>query len=299
MLGTIQKASNVLDLFTNDKHEWGVTEIAVRFGEPKSTVHELLSSLAQIGWLARTDRGRYRLGRRLLTYSGVLLKVPQYGEEARKQLQGLVARFGNSAYLGLLDQSDVVVADGIEAMDSQEHLVSYIGARVPAHSSAFGKVLLAYQPWEAVQEAFQKSGMPAFTSSTITDLDRLKTELDEIREVGYGISMNERSADRTSIAAPVRDQSGQEVAAIGILIDSAHFEPLREASVSAVIAAAKAISTSLGYRPQATPPTEPVVAAEPEMTDAPAEVMSAEDVEPTADTMVEDSTSGLSSPSSN
>ena len=253
MLGTIQKASDVLDLFTNDKHEWGVTEIAVRFGEPKSTVHELLSSLAQIGWLARTDRGRYRLGRRLLTYSGVLLKVPQYGEEARKQLQLLVARFGNTAYLGLLDQFDVVAADGIESVDSQEHLLSYVGARIPAHSTAFGKALLAFMPWETVEAAVNKSGLPAFTSSTITDLERLKTELDEVRKNGYAISMNERATDRTSIAAPVRDQSGREVAAIGILMDSAHFAPLREESISAVIAAATALSTSLGYRPQTAP----------------------------------------------
>ena len=261
MLGTIQKASDVLDLFTNDKHEWGVTEIAVRFGEPKSTVHELLSSLAQIGWLARTDRGRYRLGRRLLTYSGVLLKVPQYGEEARKQLQGLVARFGNSAYLGLLDQFDMVAADGVEAADSQEHLLSYVGTRIPAYSSALGKALLAYLPWEEVKTGLSKDGFQAFTSSTITNLDALKTELEEVRTNGYAISMNERSSNRTSIAAPVRDQAGREVAAIGILMDSAHFAPLREESVSAVIAAAKALSTSLGYRPQPMPVAEPPLPA--------------------------------------
>lgn len=250
MLGTIQKASDVLDLFTSDKHEWGVTEIAVRFGEPKSTVHELLSSLAQIGWLSRTDRGRYRLGRRFLTYSGVLLKVPQYGEEARRQLQGLVARFGNSAYLALLDQFDVVIADSIEAIDTQAHSPSYVGVRIPAHSNSFGQVLLAYVPWDAVSAEVNKNGLQAFTANTITSIDQLQSELAGIRESGYAISVNERAANRTNVAAPVRDQAGEVVASIGVVMDSAAFEPVRDEVVSAVTAAARALSTSLGYQPK-------------------------------------------------
>ena len=73
MLQTIQKASEVLALFDREHTEWGVREAAEQLNTAKSSVHDLMSSLAQVGFLQKTDDGRYRLGWRLVTMSETLL----------------------------------------------------------------------------------------------------------------------------------------------------------------------------------------------------------------------------------
>lgn len=78
LLNTISRAGNVLALFTAEHPEWGVRETATELGMPRSNAHMLMSSLTDIGLFARTSDLRYRLGWRLLTLSGCLLRAPTW-----------------------------------------------------------------------------------------------------------------------------------------------------------------------------------------------------------------------------
>ena len=214
MLGTIQKADHVISLFTEEKPEWGVTEIANLLNEPKSTVHELLSSLAQLGWLARTDKGRYRLGAIFFTYSRIALKVLPFRDEAHRTLQALADRFGEIAQMGILAGEELVYADAAHGPMRANQTVTSVGAFFPAYAFAMGKVLLSHAPWEKVHETFVKRGLVAFTPDTITKLDQLKIELDQIHQQGYAVSQSEFMREWSAVAAPVYDRSGKVIAAI-------------------------------------------------------------------------------------
>ena len=83
MLGTLARAGAVLDLFTTDEPEWGVTATAQRLGIGKSLAHDVLASLAGIGLLQRVGHGRYRLGWRTVTLASVLLRTSELKVHAR------------------------------------------------------------------------------------------------------------------------------------------------------------------------------------------------------------------------
>jgi DNA-binding IclR family transcriptional regulator len=247
MLGTIQKASDVLDLFTEEKPEWGVTEIATLTSEPKSTVHELLASLAQIGWLSRTDRGRYRLGLRLLSFSRAALSTFPFRDEARRRLQDLADRFNEISGFSILDGFEVVNIEGARAHFRREQALAPIGMRVPASHTAFGKVLLAHKPWDWVQAECQKQGLRAITPNSVTHVEHLKNELEQIRQNGHAVCVGEWVLEWSDVAAPVRDRNGTVFASLGFTIPTSRFPSVHESVVAAVLEEANALSRSMNY----------------------------------------------------
>lgn len=251
MLGTIQKANHVISLFTEEKPEWGVTEIANLLSEPKSTVHELLSSLAQLGWLARTDKGRYRLGSIFFTYSRIALNVLPFKEEAHRTLQVLADRFGEMAQIGILANDELMCADAAYGPMRGNQAITSIGAYFPAYAFAMGKVLLAHSSWEKVHNKFEKRGLVAFTPNTITKLDQLKTELDQIRQQGYAVSQSEYMREWSAVAAPVYDRSGKVIAAISTGLAAPRYPMLSNELIAAILSAANDLSKNLGFVPSA------------------------------------------------
>lgn len=176
---------------------------------PKSSAHALLATLAQIGFLKRTREGRYRLGWRILALSQVLLSTSSWREEARRAMEELVARFGETTHLAVLECGRVVYVEKLEGTRAVRVVNTGVGVELPAHCSAVGKVLLAFRPWEEVERIMAERGMPAFTPNTITTLDELKTELQAVRERGYAYDIEEVVPELCCVAAPIRDHTGR------------------------------------------------------------------------------------------
>jgi DNA-binding IclR family transcriptional regulator len=256
MLGTIQKASHVLSLFTEAKSEWGVTEIAQLLNEPKSTVHELLSSLAQLGWLARTDKGRYRLGSAFFGYSLTALRTWPHRDDIHRVLQGLAERFGEMAQVGVLVNGEVLSVDIVIGPNRAGQLPTPVGAIFPAHALATGKVLLAHEPWDKVHEHLSRRGLNAYTQNTVTQFDQLQTELAQVQQQGYAISQSEFMRDWSAVAAPIRGKNGV-IASVSTLVSASRFPMLSNELLAAVISAANTLSKTFGYEPA------PVVQANP------------------------------------
>ena len=108
MLGTFEKARSVLDLYTTEHPEWGVTEAARQLGMPTSSTHVLLSSLAHMGLLHRTVAGRYRLGFKLLALSQVLLANTPWREVAQEEMRELFHQYGETVSLSAFDGGQIV-----------------------------------------------------------------------------------------------------------------------------------------------------------------------------------------------
>jgi DNA-binding IclR family transcriptional regulator len=92
MLGTLKRAGAVLDLFTPEEPEWGVTAMALRLGIGKSLAHDVLASLTAIGLLQRVGHGRYRLGWRTVALASVLLRTSELKAQARPVVRDLAER---------------------------------------------------------------------------------------------------------------------------------------------------------------------------------------------------------------
>jgi DNA-binding IclR family transcriptional regulator len=124
-----------------------------------------------------------------------------------------------------------------------------IGGRAPLHCTANGKVLLAFQPNEVIEEAL-RAPRARYTENTIVDPAVLRSQLAEIRQAGYCIEREEFIADIRGIAAPVFDFNGTVIAAIAVVGPSARItEGQIEALVPLTLRTAESISRSLGHKP--------------------------------------------------
>lgn len=247
MLQTIEKASEVLALFDREHAEWGVREVAEALGLAKSSAHDLLASLEQVGLLGKNAEGRYRLGWRLVTLSETLLATTELRREARPIMEDLAEQYRETIHLAVLDDTKVVYVDKLEGKQAVRVELTSLGTRLYAHCSALGKVLLAYQPEENVKRIIKAEGLPRFTANTITDAAELEQMLAKVRKQGYATDQEEILSDLCCIGAPIYNHLGQVLAAISLSIPAYRFQRAQIEFRKAVMRTGNLISERLGY----------------------------------------------------
>jgi DNA-binding IclR family transcriptional regulator len=247
MLQTIQKAGELLALFDREHTEWGVREVAAKLKMAKSSTHDLMASLAKLGFLNKTDDNRYRLGWRLVTLSETLLATTELRKEAHPILEELASLYQETIHLAILDDTQAVYVDKLEGRQAVRVELTSLGARLYAHCSALGKVLLAYSEEDEVKRIIQTAGLPRFTDNTITNEEDLLQNLAKIRKQGFAYDLEEILPDLCCVAAPIYDYSGNVIAAISMSIPAFRFRRSQTEYRDAVIRAGRAISKHLGY----------------------------------------------------
>lgn len=247
MLQTIQKAGELLTLYDREHTEWGVREVAAKLKIAKSSAHDLMSSLAKLGFLNKTEDNRYRLGWRLVTLSETLLATTELRKEAHPVMEDLAAQYQETIHLAVLDDTQAVYVDKLEGRQAVRVELTSLGARLYAHCSALGKVLMAYQEEAEVKRIIQVAGLPRFTDHTITDADELLLNLTKIRKQGFAYDLEEILPDLCCVAAPIYEYSGNVIAAISMSIPAFRFRRSQTEFRDGVVRAARKISKRLGY----------------------------------------------------
>lgn len=257
----VDRLGALLALYSFERPEWGVTEAGERLGLAKSTVSELFASLAAQGFVERSARGRYRLGWRLFELNHVLLASKPLVREARVAMQELVERHGESSHLMVLERDRAVIVEKVEATLATQILMSRAGLRLPAHGSACGKLLLAWQPWSEVRRMFEDVELERFTPATITSLPALATEFERIRDVGVAVDRDEFVQGLSCVAAPIFDDTGTAVAGISLTVPSYRFDATEADLVELLAGTARRVSRRLGFA--GSPPAIASVRADP------------------------------------
>lgn len=248
MSQTLNKAMQVLGLFSLERPEWRVSEVAEAMGSPKSTTSELMSDLADQRLLSRTGRGRYRLGWRLFELSQTLLDTTEFRVEARRVMEELVRSWRETVHLAVLDGVQAVYIEKLQPIPAVKIHISRAGARLPAHCSGVGKVLLAHSDWEYVAELLRDQGIPALTSNTITSLDDLAEELERVRERGCAYDLEETLVGLCCAAAPIYSSDGKVNAAVSFSVPAYRFRPRQDEYTEAIRDAARRISKGAGSK---------------------------------------------------
>ena len=247
MLQTIQKAGELLSLFDREHTEWGVREMAAKLKMAKSSTHDLMSSLAKLGFLNKTEDNRYRLGWKLVTLSETLLATTELRREARPVMEDVASQFQETLHLAVLDDTKAVYVDKLEGRQAVRVELTSLGARLYAHCSALGKVLLANSEEDEVKRIIQTAGLPRFTDNTITDEEELFQALAKIRKQGYAYDLEEILPDLCCVSAPIYNHTGQVIAAISMSIPAYRFRRSQTEYRDAIVRTAKAISERLGF----------------------------------------------------
>lgn len=246
---SIERAAAVLRLLASGARRMGVAELARALELPKPTVHGILRTLQLVGFVEQSpDTGKYQLGAALFHIGSSYLDGNELRTRALNWSDSLASRSMESVRIGTLHENQVLVVHHVFRPDNSRQVLE-VGALLPAHASALGKVLLANDPLGHVDD----EPLKAYTKATITDVDRLGEALELVRERGWASDVEELVEGEVSLAAPIRDRRAVTVGAVGI---SGPVERLcdgdrqpRTELVSFVREAARSISRELGAIP--------------------------------------------------
>lgn len=246
-LQSVENGMRILRLFSLERPEWGVTEIANSLSLSKSSVSRLIGDLVAEGFLEKSPTSaKYRLGLSLLCLSGVITSFLEIHREAICTLKELVEMLEETAHISVLEDSNIVYLHKVECKHPVR-LLSHIGRKNPAFCTSSGKVLLAFQPEKSFEKAME-AGLPKMGPNSITDPVKLYEDLQNVRRQGYSVCIDEMHEDVVSIGAPVKDYTGRVVASVSVVGPRQRIgEEKIPHFVSAVVQAGKEISARLGY----------------------------------------------------
>jgi IclR family transcriptional regulator, KDG regulon repressor len=244
----VVRTLDILELFLDSDGTLTAPEVVRRTGVPRTTAHELLSTLVARDYLQKDENGGFRLGVRLLHLGNAYSARFDMLAVANDAARDLSSRTSETVSVALREGADVFYLAKIEPRDTLR-LPSSIGQRLPANVTGLGKVLLAYLSPTALRQLFPNpDALPRLTDRSIGTLDRLEEELVQVRETGVAFEREESTPGVWCVAAPVREASGDVVAAISLSVPSARFAQRADNDWAQLVQdAAGALSSRLGY----------------------------------------------------
>ncbi|PWN04535.1 IclR family transcriptional regulator [Nocardioides silvaticus] len=242
---SVDRALTILERLARSG-EAGVTEIASELGVHKSTAFRLVATLEAHRLVEQTeDRGKYRLGVGLLRLAGATTARLDLVQEARPVCRQLASETGETVNVAVLSESSALYLDQVAGSSAlQPH--NWVGQHIPLHATSNGKVLLSGLSRQECDAVLSK--MSAYTPTTITTKAKLRAELDQVREQGYALAVDELEVGLTAVAAPIRNVHGDVVASMSVSGPTFRIGAERVEEITGkVVEAAEEVSHRLGW----------------------------------------------------
>jgi DNA-binding IclR family transcriptional regulator len=248
-LDTLQAALRLIDfLLESSESELGVSEISRGLGLNKSQTYRILQNLVEYSYVnKKPDTRKYQLGTKFLLAGRIVSERLDILREAGPVMDQLRDHTDETVHLVLRrDLGPVCIAE--RQSSHRLRFFASVGLRLPWHAGSASKLLLAHLPRERREEILSRGSLEAFTPNTITDPERLRTELDQILADGYATSESEMTVGAWAVAAPIHTHTGAVTAAISVVAPPERLEDgKRQVTIARVIDAARAISARLGF----------------------------------------------------
>ncbi|MFE5318268.1 IclR family transcriptional regulator [Paenibacillus sp. NPDC056579] len=216
------KALRILECFTVNDPELGITEISEQMGLYKSNVHNIVATFVKLGYLEQNpENDKYRLGFKILELSHVISSNISIRKVILPYMQELADHANETVYLGIPSDTEVIYLES-SSPKNQLSTRSMLGLKAPLYCTGIGKAMLANLPGEVLASIIAK-GPTKFTDQTITDEAALRAELDATRTRGYSIDNMEHEYGIKCIGMPIHNKKKQVVAAISLSGPSLRF----------------------------------------------------------------------------
>lgn len=214
-VNAVVKALHVLECFSASQGRLTLAQISHRLSLPKSTALNLIRTLEQAGYLLRGGDQTYQLGYKTLELSYCLratMPVVQYTIPFMEELQ---IQTGETIYLTSHVNGRVLY---LEAMYPSIRIGNYsiTGKTLPMHCTGCGKAMMAYLPEDELERVLAHNPLVRCTPNTITDPDKLREELANIRRRGYATDVEEETPGAKCVGVSIRDNTGYPVAALSV-----------------------------------------------------------------------------------
>lgn len=243
---SVDRAVTILEFLA--RNGWsGVTEIGDALDVHKSTAFRLLNTLVHRGLVEQhAETGQYHLGFGLVHLARAVTVGPDIARRARASCEWLAEQTTETVTLSVLEGDGCVTIDQIIAPSSVVSR-SWLGRRTPLHCTSPGKVLLAFAPPDRQAEVLA-APLKSYTDHTITEADRLRSVLDQVREAGYATTVEEFEEGLSSVAAPVQAADGHVIATIEVSGPAYRLGESELAEITPLVrAAAERASARFGY----------------------------------------------------
>ena len=218
------KGMAVLESFDTQRQRLNATLAAERAGITRAAARRHLLTLAYLGYL-ETDGSYYWLAPKVLRFSGSYLASARLPRAVQPTLNRLAAQTQESFSAGVLDGDEVVVIgrSGYEwksGTDGAVRVLAYglhLGARLPAHATSTGRVLLAAKPKTALTQWLKGRTLPRLTTRTIVDIKQFRAVIEQVRADDFCIAAEEHELGVHALAVPLRNMQGKTVAALNVV----------------------------------------------------------------------------------
>jgi DNA-binding IclR family transcriptional regulator len=246
-IAAVLKAMNVIECFTQRPGELALRDLVKMTGYPTTTVHRLLSTLEQAGWVVRRGAG-YVLSLRVAEIASHVLEGIDLREEARPLMRQLSQETGETTYLVMRRADHAVCVERVEGDRMVRVMAFDVGSTLPLHAGAAPLVLLAGES-EAERNRLIDLYPLVLPSGRRPSKEELRARLAHIREVGWAVSAHEVVEGIASIGAAVFGADGRPVAAISVGGLATGFTPVRQEEIARlVVRAAEELSGQIGHK---------------------------------------------------
>ena len=241
-------AVKLLKTFSEGEAELGVTSLAKRLGVAKSTVYRLASTLVSEGMLEQNrENEKYRLGIALFGLGALVRQRMNVSTEARPFLFELREATNETVHLAILERTEIMYVLNLES-NHAIRMRADLGSRKPAFCTAEGRSILAFQSPEFVDQVLAL-GLQPRTIKTDTNPANIRAAIEQARRDGFAREDEQCELGMRSIAAPIRNDTGRVVAAVGIAGPIQRLpDGTLEGFAPLVINSANIISARLGYK---------------------------------------------------
>jgi IclR family pca regulon transcriptional regulator len=247
-IGTLARGLHVLARVAAARGPIGVTELAQRAELDKATTYRLAIKLVELGYLARDEDGKFRLSLRVLDLGFAYLASLDLRTQALPEMRRLHDEYDGAITLSVLDDTDIVYVERISPKGLQASMPVGIGARLPVHCTAMGKVILAYMAPGRLAALLDRIKYVKFTERTIGSRADFEPDLERTRGRGFGVTDQEMIDGLRAVASPIFDHLGTPIAALSVAlpVHACGLDELLTSVGPRVAAAGKIVSTHLG-----------------------------------------------------
>jgi DNA-binding IclR family transcriptional regulator len=240
----LEKANDVLLTISEQPSGLKLIELSKRLAINKSSMFSLLNTMETLDWVVRESDGTYSLGSKLGYIGNAFFKQFSLIDRFRKEASVTKHVIQETIQLAKLEQHEVLYL-AKEEMPSPVRMASEPGKKLPAHATALGKAILAWHDPDMVRGLFAQDVLePYLTPHTLRSREELLRQLIEVRESGFAYDLQEAVMGFCCVAAPVRGNEGEVIAAISCSMFQHEWEQKRELAKTEICALAKRLSQS-------------------------------------------------------
>ncbi|WP_375779407.1 IclR family transcriptional regulator [Bradyrhizobium sp. ma5] len=240
-------ALQIIETLAFNKGPQSVTELAKSLGTTKTRIFNYLRTLVEHGYAVQDpETERYRVGARVSQIGGAVANEFNLVSLSRAPMRKVQEAFGHTIVLSKFDGVSLYSVDQLEG-NSMLKVSIPIGNVLGLHSSAQGKVVLAFGPTRLLESTIAK-GLKPVTKATITDPERLRGEIKTTRIRGWATAPSETMMGVNAIAVPILDRTGQLVGTIAVTAVSEEFSKSMTRELKVLQQAAAEISSGLSPR---------------------------------------------------